>query len=205
MNKRKPVLPFLPFLMLMVVLLAGCAGQPSATPGAISGQPMPFTVVSTMDSRADVSSAASFGWAPRMREIDSDPHDSGDLPDKEALEKAITNALTKKGYEYNWRARQADLQVGYVVVLNGALSDKEINSRYGIQPSLDLQAPDSVRYEKGTLVIDITDRKTGRSVWRGALQGFADLHLSKEDRQDRLNDMVMFMLARFPAKTAVKP
>ena len=111
--------------------------------------------------------------------------------------------MTSKGYEYTWRSRQADLQVGYVVILDGALSDKELNSRYGIQPSLNLQAPDSVRYEKGTLVIDITDRKTGRSVWRGALQGFADLHLSKEDRQDRLNDMVRFMLARFPARAKV--
>jgi hypothetical protein len=42
--------------------------------------------------------------------------------------------------------------------------------------------------------------KTGRTAWRGALQGFADLRISKEDRQERFNDMVMFMLARFPAR-----
>lgn len=200
MNQRTPVLFFLP--IMVILLLAGCARQPPVMTGATHARPMPFTVVSTLDSTADVSSAASFGWAPRMREILSDPH-KGDMPEKEAIEKAITSALTSKGYEYTWRSRQADLQVGYVVILDGALSDKELNSRYGIQPSLNLQAPDNVRYEKGTLVIDITDRKTGRSVWRGALQGFADLHLSKEDRQDRLNDMVRFMLARFPARAKV--
>jgi hypothetical protein len=42
--------------------------------------------------------------------------------------------------------------------------------------------------------------KTGRTAWRGALQGFADLRISKEDRQERFDDMVMFMLARFPAR-----
>jgi Domain of unknown function (DUF4136) len=200
MYQRKPDLFFLSVMIIM--LLAGCAQQKPAMTGAMRARPMPFTVVSTMDTQADVTSAASFGWNPRMREILTDPHE-GDIPDREALEKAITNAMTSKGYEYTWRARQGDLQVGYVVILDGALSDKELNSRYGIQPSLNLQAPDSLRYEKGTLVIDITDRKSGRSVWRGALQGFADLHLSKEDRQERLNDMVMFMLGRFPARTGV--
>jgi uncharacterized protein DUF4136 len=200
MSNCKPGLSFLPFLM--IVLFAGCAQRQPAMTQAIRARPMPFTVVSTMDPLADVSSAASFGWAPGMSEVYSNPHE-GDMPDKETLENAITNALQKKGYEYTWRARQGDLQVAYLVVLDGALSDKEINDRYGIQPSLTLQAPDNIRYEKGTLVIDITNRKTGRSVWRGALQGFADLHLTKEDRQERLNDMVLFMLARFPARTGV--
>jgi hypothetical protein len=160
---------------------------------------MPFTVVSTVDPMADVSAATSFTWSPRMREIHGGQQEA-EVPEKEALEHAIGNALRKKGYEYTWRAGLADLRVGYLVVLGGALSDKEINERYGIQPGLDLQAPDTVRYEKGTLVIDIIDMKTGRTTWRGALQGFADLEVSRQDRQERLDDMVMFMLARFPAR-----
>jgi hypothetical protein len=199
MRSRKPDLPCLIFMML-VLALPGCAHRQPAMTQAIRAQPVPFTVVSTLDPLADVSSAASFGWAPGMREIRSDPHEDGS-PDRETLENAIVNAMSKKGYEYKRRARQGDLQIGYVVVLDGAMSDKEINERYGIQPSLDLQAPDDVRYEKGTLVIDITDRDAGRSVWRGALQGFADARLSKKDRQERLNEMVMFMLARFPARS----
>jgi hypothetical protein len=134
-----------------------------------------------------------------MREIHSNPHEA-EVLDQESLEKAISNALQKKGYEYTWRAGLADLRVGYLVVMNGVLTGKEINDRFGIQPGLNLQAPDTVRYEKGTLVIDILDMKTGRTAWRGALQGFADLRISKEDRQERFDDMVMFMLARFPAR-----
>jgi hypothetical protein len=160
---------------------------------------MPFTAVSTMDPMADLSSAVSFTWSPRMREIHSNPHEA-EVLDQESLEKAISNALQKKGYEYTWRAGLADLRVGYLVVMNGVLTGKEINDRFGIQPGLNLQAPDTVRYEKGTLVIDIVDMNTGRTAWRGALQGFADLRISKEDRQERFDDMVMFMLARFPAR-----
>jgi hypothetical protein len=155
-----------------------------------------------MDPAADVSSAVSFTWASRMKEIHSDPHD-GEVPDKDTLESAISNALQKKGYEYTWRAGLADLRVGYLVVMNGALSGREINDRFGIQPGLNLQAPDTVRYEKGTLVIDIIDVKTGGTVFRGALQGFADLEISREERQDRLNDMVAFLLARFPARAGL--
>jgi hypothetical protein len=201
MSQRKQCPPILAFLVL-VLLLPGCGQQQSAMGRAIRVQPMPFTVVSTMDPMADVSSAASFTWSPRMREIHGDPHE-GDVPDKDALENAITDTLRKKGYEYTWRAGLADLRVGYLVIMDGALSDKELNDRYGIQPGLNLQAPDSARYEKGTLVIDIIDMKTGRTAWRGALEGFAYLEISREDRQERLNDMVMFMLARFPARAGV--
>lgn len=201
MSQRRQYPSFLAFLVL-VLLLPGCGQQQSAMGRAIRVQPMPFTVVSTMDPMADVSSAASFTWSPRMREIHGDPHE-GDVPDKDALENAITDTLRKKGYEYTWRAGLADLRVGYLVIMDGALSDKELNDRYGIQPGLNLQAPDSARYEKGTLVIDIIDMKTGRTAWRGALEGFAYLEISREDRQERLNDMVMFMLARFPARAGV--
>jgi hypothetical protein len=198
MHQRRPYPPFLA-LLVIVLLATGCSQQQPAMGRAVRVRPMPFTAVSTMDSLVDVSSAVSFTWAPRMQEIRSDPHEA-EVTDKETLENAISNALQKKGYAYTWRAGLADLRVGYLVVMNGALSGKEINDRYGIQPGLNLQAPDTVRYEKGTLVIDIIDVKTGRTAWRGALQGFADLEISREDRQERLNDMVMFMLTRFPAR-----
>jgi len=198
MNQHSQYRPFLAFLALLL-LLSGCTQQKPAVNRDIRVRAMPFTAVSTMDPMADLSSAVSFTWARRMREIHSNPHEA-EVLDKESLEKAISNALQKKGYEYTWRAGLADLRVGYLVVMNGVLSGKEINDRFGIQPGLDLQAPDNVRYEKGTLVIDIIDVKTGRTAWRGALQGFADIRISKEDRQERFNDMVMFILARFPAR-----
>ena len=186
-------------LLALMLLISGCSQQKPAVNRDIRVRAMPFTAVSTMDPMADVSSAVSFTWSPRMREIHSNPHEA-EVLDQESLEKAISNALQKKGYEYTWRAGLADLRVGYLVVMNGVLTGKEINDRFGIQPGLNLQAPDTVRYEKGTLVIDILDMKTGRTAWRGALQGFADLRISKEDRQERFDDMVMFMLARFPAR-----
>jgi hypothetical protein len=201
MNQRKQYSPFFAFLAL-VLLLPGCSQQQASMSAPIHARPIPFTAVSTMDPMVDVSSAVSFTWASRMQEIHSDPHDA-EVTDKEALENAISNALQKKGYEYTWRAGLADLRVGYLVVMNGALSGKEINDRFGIQPGLNLQAPDNVRYEKGTLVIDIIDVKTGRTSFRSALQGFADLGISREDRQGRLDDMVMFMLARFPERVRV--
>jgi hypothetical protein len=193
---------------VLVVLLAlgsvlpGCVQMPPAGGAAMRVKPMPFTAVSTMDPLADVSSAASFTWAPRMQEIYSDARE-GQAPDQQVLEQAISGALQNKGYEYTWKAGAADLKVGYLVVMNGALSGEQIRARFGIEPGLNLPTPDDTRYEKGTLVVDIIDAKTGRTVWRGALQGFADLEIPKEDRQERLNAMVTFMLARFPARTGI--
>jgi len=188
--------------LALVSLLPGCARTPVAGDGTVHVRPMPFAAVSIVDPLADVSSATRFTWAPRMQEIRGDPNES-ELPDREALENAISGALREKGYEYTWKAGLADLKVGYLVVMNGAMSGEEISDRFGIQPGLNLQAPDDVRYEKGTLVVDIIDVKTGRTVWRGALQGFADLAVPRDDRQGRLNDMVTFMLARFPVRTGV--
>lgn len=188
--------------LTLVSLLPGCARMPSVGGEATRVKPMPFTAVSTMDPLADVSSAVSFTWAPRMQEIHSDPR-ANQAPDQQALENAISGALQNKGYEHTWKSGSADLKVGYLVVMNGALSGEEISDRFGIQPGLNLPTPDDTRYEKGTLVVDIIDAKTGRTVWRGALQGFADLEIPKEERQERLNAMVTFMLARFPARAGI--
>jgi hypothetical protein len=188
--------------LALVSLLPACAQTPSVGEGAVHVKPIPFAAVSIVDPLADVSSATRFTWAPRMQEIRGDPNES-ELPDREALENAISGALREKGYEYTWKAGLADLKVGYLVVMNGAMSGAEISGRFGIQPGLTVQAPDDIRYERGTLVVDIIDVKSGRTVWRGALQGFSDLAVSRDERQGRLNDMVAFMLARFPVRAGI--
>ena len=69
-----------------------------------------------------------------------------------------------------------------------------------MQPGLNLNSPDPARYQKGTLVIEVTEKSTGRTAWRSALQGFAVRELGDTERRQRIGLMVDRMLAGMPGK-----
>ena len=80
-----------------------------------------------------------------------------------------------------------------------------MEDRYGVQPGLAGASPDPGRYEKGTLIITVVDRRSGLVAWRSALQGFASQNISEETRRERINDIVTRMLAGIPARAVQAP
>mgnify|MGYP001555368684 CR=1 FL=1 len=86
-----------------------------------------------------------------------------------------------------------------------SLDDAELNSdaarRSGVIPSLNFSTPDPEKFEKGTIVIEVTQAATRVVVWRSALQGFSIIDLDDADRRKRLDGMVQRMLSGLPARS----
>lgn len=190
------------FVAGLVALLSACAADaPKKAEAPARLQPTPFSVVSTGDSRVNFTQASSWAWLPEMQLVSDDPRFRDSNVDS-LLEAAISTVMQEKGYAKSSVPGSGDLLVGYLVTLNGPDTQKQIGESYGVQPSLNMSSPDTSRYEKGTLVIDVIDRDTGWTAWRSALQGFASFELSESERAARIKSMVTRMLGGLPRQSA---
>lgn len=180
---------------------AGCSQQQSIRQGPAGRQALPFSVVSSGDSRTDIRSAKTFAWAVSQPLQQAAPRSTPGGAQLDALlQEAIVRTLQGKGYRHVASPSEGDLLVSYRVAMDDAGAGRGLGKAYGVEPSLNIDSPDPDRYEKGTLVIEVTDRPSGFTAWRSALQGFTDTGLGEAERRQRIELMVERMLAGIPAK-----
>lgn len=139
------------------------------------------------------------GWKPGgLHVVPDDKFNVNDMT--LAIESAIKEILLEKGYRFDDTATNPHLQVSYLAALEEEVSDEEIIRRFGIMPGFNRQSPDASRFQKGTIVIDIMDVEMGKSVWRGAVQGFAALERSQDEREKRVKSIFEELMLQFPGK-----
>lgn len=113
--------------------------------------------------------------------------------------KLYANAIIQNLAEHNFtkssESSSVDFYVGFGIALASDLSDTTINEKFGVTPGL----PQSEGLEKGSFLIYIEDRQTGKKVWRGAAQGFVHKELNDEQRQQRAGDIVANVMKQFYA------
>ncbi|MEJ2179028.1 MAG: DUF4136 domain-containing protein [Gammaproteobacteria bacterium] len=158
-----------------------------------------LAMVSHFDSKYIISASKNtFAWKADSSFVLASEHiKPGEF--KPLIENAITVALKNKGYKFSQDVDNSDLLVSYAAGLEEELSDKEITRRFGMIPGLQGNSANQDKYEKGTIIVDIFDKSTNRSVWRGVVQGFADLKMSRTERSKRLENIMWQLLAEFPA------
>ena len=187
-------------LATAMLAISGCSQQP---PASLQGsmRSLPFSVVATGDSGADMKNASTFAWARNLQQssLDQSP---GNVPVDVLVQEAIIATLQGKGYRYSPVPGEGDLIITYRVALDNTDTGRESAGTYPglLQPSLNLASPDPGKYEKGTLDIEVTERSSGLTAWRSALQGFASLELTDAERRQRIGLMVDRMLEGVPAK-----
>ena len=187
-------------LATAMLAISGCSQQP---PASLQGsmRSLPFSVVATGDSGADMKNASTFAWARNLQQssLDQSP---GNVPVDVLVQEAIIATLQGKGYRYSPVPGEGDLIITYRVALDNTDTGRESAGAYPglLQPSLNLASPDPGKYEKGTLDIEVTERSSGLTAWRSALQGFASLELTDAERRQRIGLMVDRMLDGVPAK-----
>ncbi len=159
----------------------------------------PYTIATSGDPSIDLRHAATYSWQPDMHAIHGTPTLRG-VPVRNLLEAAINNALAAKGYRFVPVAAADGLLVGYRVILGDTASDERVVQELGLDPGMRTTSPDATRYTRGTLVISVIDKRTGRTAWRSSLQGFADLDIPASLRQQRIYNIVANMLAGLPAR-----
>ncbi len=197
--EHRPQATLLALLATALLAISACSQQrPSPAHGGI--QSLPFSVVATGDSGVDIQNASTFAWAASLQPPSNDQN-PGSVPLDALLQEAIIANLQGKGYRYSAKPGEGDLIVTYRVALDspGAGEPAETAAEQ-LQPSLNIASPDPGKYEKGTLVIEVTERLTGLTAWHSALQGFAYHELGDAERRQRMRLMVDRMLAGMPAK-----
>ena len=108
---------------------------------------------------------------------------------------AIIADLMKHGFYNTKNANNSAFYVGFGVALASDLSDKTINDEFGITPGL----PGNDDLKKGSFLIYIEDARTGKKVWRGAVQGFAHEDASEAEREHRTAAIVSRVMKQFYA------
>jgi hypothetical protein len=185
---------------VLAAVLIGCSQQKSSSTQAARIPATPFSVVATGDSNFDASQARTFSWSTDMQELSGVPR-LQDVPFREMLEESITANMNAKGYHYLGEQGTGDLVVGYSLSMDDAEMNSDAARRVGIIPSLNFSTPDPEKFEKGTIVIEVTQSATRMIAWRSALQGFSIIDLDDADRRKRLDGMVQRMLSGLPART----
>ena len=184
--------------MLALVML-GCAQQQASSGQAATVQATPFSVVATGDSNFNASQAQTFSWSSSMQEVAGVPR-LNEVALRDMLKDSIARNLNAKGYRYQGEQGPGDLVVGYSVSLDDSEMNSDAARRSGVIPSLNFSTPDPEKYEKGTIVIEVTQSANGIVAWRSALQGFSIIDLEDADRRKRLDGMVARMLSGLAAK-----
>ena len=114
----------------------------------------------------------------------------------ELLKKGIVNVLIEKGYQFSENALGADYTIAYTAGHESALSDDEALQTFGVLPGLVVNKDSAQNVEKGTLVIDVINQKTGRLHWRSSGQTLAKLEqMPLQQRQQRVNQFIKMMLS----------
>ncbi|NQY50104.1 MAG: DUF4136 domain-containing protein [Colwellia sp.] len=108
---------------------------------------------------------------------------------------AIIADLMKHGFYNTKNANNSAFYVGFGVALASDLSDKTINDEFGITPGL----PGNDDLKKGSFLIYIEDARTGKKVWRGAVQGFAHEDANEAEREHRTAAIVSRVMKQFYA------
>jgi hypothetical protein len=180
---------------LLLLSLAACQTVETPPQGK---QTQRIAMVSHLDSAYAISASKNtISWKPDSsfilanERIDADSY-------KRLLEDAIVVTLRNKGYTLSNDPAQAALLVSYAAGLETELSDREITRRFGMIPGLQGVTQDEDKYEKGTIIVDVFDKSANKSIWRGVVQGFADLELSPAERSQRLKQIMQQLMSEFP-------
>jgi len=119
------------------------------------------------------------------------------------IKESVNNNLSTKGYSVDTN------NPDFVMLYHTGAEDK-INvtdwgygyghygygGYYGGHGGVDVQ-----QYKEGTLILDVIDAKAKQLVWRGFASGALNPNASMEKREQKLNQVVTQILAKFPPPT----
>lgn len=152
-----------------------------------------YTSVSAPDMEFPAN--ALFSWAPGKSRVYDDPRFK-DVDLNTMLRSSIEESLASRGYHVVQRG--GSYEISFVAALERALSDAELDAQFGINPGLPTKVKTGQTYEKGTIIIDVSDPEAQRSLWRSAMQGYIAQKLSTRNRKERVRRIVEQMFNNFP-------
>ena len=118
------------------------------------------------------------------------------------ISNAIRDTLQSKGLVEN--TEQANFAVSYYVVLEMVTDTVVIDHyysnyyQYSTYPSTAMPQYKKIAYNKGTLVIDVIDKKTHQRIWTGSAESVLREKTCQEKREQNIKRAVNDIFKKFP-------
>ena len=156
-----------------------------------------IAVSSHVQRGLDFSTYRSFEWGPADALPTGDPRLDKDPYFKDHVQGAVERQLAARGIELS-ASGAPDLLIHYHANIRERLDIDRIDRAHGYCYSENCP-PATIRYEAGTLVLDVIDAHTNRLIWRGWAQHSVEDMLHDPDRMAAtINLAVTRMLKRLP-------
>jgi hypothetical protein len=143
-----------------------------------------------------IPTSGTFAWLSDGIRIYAD-HRLDSTRFRQLLRQSVEHTLMKKGFMPAYSGPNT-LLVGCVAALEEALNDLEINNFYGFKTGWSPGGGAPQKYEKGMLILDIMDGRTGMPLYRGSVRANVDLGLPEKVRKERLDLAIAQLLSSFP-------
>lgn len=111
------------------------------------------------------------------------------------IQESIVEAMRAKGFVYH-STSPSDLNIEYFLVVGDHISEADLNKRFQISAGIPNSAS-PVKYPKGTLFVDIIHANSGKLIWRGSAQAYANLKVSDSQRKERSYGILRTLLRSF--------
>ena len=120
---------------------------------------------------------------------------------QELLDEAISRKLKSYDIQLAEGNTNSKYVLAYTVLLGDTASQADIKDLYAQEPELKEISEESSNYEQGKLLISIRDRETHKPIWKNSVEGFANLDMANELREQRVRAIVDQAFATFPVAT----
>jgi hypothetical protein len=160
---------------------------------AVTAACAPIAVTSFTQRGVDVAAYRTFAWERIDTGVPGDPRLDNNVFFHEYLRDAAERELLARGYEHT--SLQPDLYVHY----HAAAQQDVVAARHTARTERCRDCTTEV-YDEGTLLIDLTDARTGALVWRGVaksdLTAVVNNQLRMEETIDRVVTRIFTKLPR---------
>lgn len=152
------------------------------------------------DPDQDFSGLQTYEWKEGAGGVRGELRLEGNRMLDRRIKSIIDEALHDRGYR-RVEGGNPDFQIGYVAALEGKVAYGTVDDYFRYRRrAVWVTGVETVEYDEGTLVLDISDGSTGDPIWRGSAE--AELHDdSREYREQKLREAVTRLLDRFPPVT----
>lgn len=177
-------LVLLALFALTLLPLTGCASSP--------------TIRTDYDTTISFDGWKTWAWAQQNTNVGVGAV-SASLYDSR-IRRSVASALAARGF-VEGPAEDADFLVTYTVRITSE-SDVVVwddpHSRYRWRGAWRPRDVSVHRYEVGSLILDVVQRRSGNIAWRGWAEAEVQRKISPEERDQRIDKAVHDIFARFP-------
>jgi hypothetical protein len=189
-----------------ILMLAGVLGFAACSPQTVhQDAPVPAivglrnsSVRFLVDNTRKLPVAGTFDWGYTIFRVRNLPEFDLSAVDQR-IHAALQQKLAAKGFVKT--SANPDLLVSYAVASDASLDEKTLNEAYEgavLSPPGAGNDQESLRYRRGTLIIDIVETKTKHLLWRGAIMADVQLGVTEQEKQLRSQAVVAELLKNYP-------